>query len=90
VEIIFRKKDSAPIFRDEGVVVSQLSAGLIHLEASAAGKPNGRNAAVIERSGELVESGNAFSVGRNEVVNRDVQNEGSLMQTILRFTRFPS
>jgi hypothetical protein len=67
--------------------MSQLAARLIHLESSATREPNCRNASVIQCGGKFVESGDAFSAWRNQVVDRDVQNEGSLVQTALRFAR---
>jgi hypothetical protein len=70
------------------VGVSELAARFIQLEAGAASKPDGRNAAMIEGCRKFVEARNAFPAGRDEVVNRDVQDERSVMQTVLRYASF--
>jgi hypothetical protein len=43
---------------------------------------------VIEGGGELVESWDALSMGGNQVVDGDVKDVRSLMQTVLRFACF--
>jgi len=72
MKIVFGEENPAAIFGDERVSVGQLAAGIIHLEAGAAGEPDCRDAAMIEGGGELVESWNALSIGRDQVVNGDV------------------
>jgi hypothetical protein len=58
------------------------------LEAGAASKPDGRDAAMIKGGREFVEARNAFPAGGNEVVDRDVQDKRCVMQTVLRYVSF--
>jgi len=54
MKIIFREENPATVFSDERVRVGQFAPGIIHLQASAARKPDGRNAAVVEGGSEFV------------------------------------
>jgi hypothetical protein len=88
VKVVFRKENTAAIFGNERVGVSQLAPGFIQLEAGAASKPDGRNAAMIEGGSEFVKTRNAFPPGGYQVVDGDVQDERSVMQTVLRSASF--
>jgi len=88
VKIVFREEDPAAVFSDKRVIVGEFTAGIIHLEASAAGDQHGRDAVVIQGGCEFVESGNHLPPSGNQVIDGDVQDEGSLMQTVLRCSRF--
>jgi hypothetical protein len=68
--------------------VREFAARRIHLKAGAAGEPDRGNAAVIKGGGEFVETRYTFSVSGNQVVDGDVQDERSLMQTVLRCACF--
>jgi hypothetical protein len=72
VEIVLGQKDGAAVFRDEGVRVGVLAAGLIELETRAAGEPNGRKGLVIEGGSEFVKARVAFSFEGNQFINGDV------------------
>jgi len=80
VKIVLRKENAAAIFSDERMRVGQLTARIVHLEACAACEPDCGNAAVVEGGGEFVEARYAFSLWRNQAVNSDVKDKGSLVQ----------
>jgi len=84
IEIAFGQVDAAAVLGDEGVLVAEAAAGLVELQARAAGEPDGGNAGVVERGGELVESGNALAACGDQRVDGDVENAGGLAQTGLR------
>gem|GEM_PF-6350907 len=65
VKIVFGQEYTAAIFGDEGMGMSEFAAGFIHLEASAAGEPNGGDTGVIEGGCEFVESRGDVSAGWN-------------------------
>jgi hypothetical protein len=88
VKIVFWEEDPAAVFSDKRVIVGEFTAGIIHLEASAAGDQHRRDAVVIQGSREFVESGEHLPSSGNQVIDADVQDEGSLVQTVLRFSRF--
>jgi hypothetical protein len=88
MKIVLRKENTAAIFGNERVCVSQLAARIVQLEAGPAREPNRGDAAVIEGGGEFIEARDAFSAGRNQVVNGDVKDEGSLAQKVLRYASF--
>ncbi len=88
VKIVFWEEDPTAVFCDKRVVVSELTAGIIHLEAGAAGEQHGRDTVVIEGGREFVESSDHFASSGNQVIDGDVQDEGSLTQTVLRASRF--
>ena len=87
VKIVFREEDPAAAFSDKRVIVGEFTAGIIHLEAGAAGDQHGGDAVVIQGGREFVESGNHLPSCGNQVINGDVQDEGSLVQTVLRYSR---
>jgi len=88
VEIAFGKEYSGAILGDKRVGVRELAARRIRLKAGAAGEPDCGNAAVIKGGGEFVETRHTLSVSGYQVVNGEVQDERSLMQTVLRSASF--
>ncbi|MGB2670654.1 MAG: hypothetical protein WA621_06620 [Candidatus Acidiferrum sp.] len=56
MKVVLRKKDAGTIFGDKRVRMSELAAGFIQLETSAAGEPNGRYTPVIKGGGELIQA----------------------------------
>jgi hypothetical protein len=56
IEITIRKVDSAPVFRDERVIMTDPAAGVVELQARATCDPYNRNARVFQSSGKLIES----------------------------------
>ena len=84
MKIVLRQIDSAPVFCNERMRVSQLSAWFVELQARAAGQPNGRYSFVVERGGEFIKAGGAFAVLRKQAINGYVENAGRLAQANLR------
>ena len=56
VEIALWETDATAFFGDEGVLVAELPARIVHLAAGARCDPHGGNACMVESSGELIES----------------------------------
>jgi hypothetical protein len=84
MEVVFRQENTAAVFGDKWVCMGELSAGFIHLEARPARQKHRRNAAMIESGRKFVEPWDGLSMRRNQVVDSDIENEGSLAQKALR------
>ncbi len=82
MKIILRHVNAAAPFGDEGMRMTMIAARVVELQARTAGKPDRGDPGVIERGGELIEAGDAFSAGGNQVVDPDVEDVGCLAQAV--------
>jgi hypothetical protein len=72
VEIVFRQVDGAAVFRNEWMGVAVFAAGIVELEARAAGQPYGGNTLVVEGRCEFIEATMAGTPEGDECINSDV------------------
>jgi hypothetical protein len=84
VEIVLGQVDSAAVFGDERMSMPVFAACLVELQPRATGEPHSGNARMIERGCEFVQTSQTLPAGRNEFVNGNIKNVGSLAQIGLR------
>src|SRR5713101_948728 len=64
--------------------VTVSAAGIVELEARAAGKPDGGDACMVERRSEFIEVGSTLSAYGDQGINSDIENARRLAHAKLR------
>ena len=80
MKVVLRQIDAASVLRNEGVGMAQLSPRLVELQPRPARQPDSRDPFMVQRSRKFIKPGNGFPALREQGINRNVENAGSLAQ----------